>query len=110
MSTSAYDSFKSKIAADQLGAAAQRRAHQSLGRPLTAAEEALADALMQLYADGIEEPAAIADGLNRLAIPLLSSDKGSWTAELLHSELQALNAELDKAYQENGHNFQSATS
>lgn len=45
MDKSAGDSFKEKIAGDQLGDAAQRRVHQSLGRPLSAAEEAFADAL-----------------------------------------------------------------
>jgi hypothetical protein len=105
MDKSAGDSFKEKIAGDQLGDAAQRRVHQSLGRPLSAAEEAFADALMQLYADGVETPEAIAEGLNKLAIAPLSSDANSWTAELLHQELQALNADLDKAYQENGYNF-----
>jgi hypothetical protein len=101
MTTAAQDGFKDKIAAAQQTAEAWQRAHQSLGRPLSVAEEALADALMQLYADGVETPEAIAEGLNRLAIAPLSSGTGSWTAELLHDELETLNADLDAAYQEN---------
>ena len=102
MNKPAGDNFREKIAGDQLGAAAQRRAHQSLGRPLTAAEDALAEALMQLYAEGVETPEAIAEGLNRLAIKPPISGSGSWTAERLREELESLNADLDAAYQENG--------
>ena len=99
----AGDNFKEKIAGDQMGDAAQRRAHQSLGRPLSAAEDALAEALMQLYAEGVETPEAIAKGLNKMAIAPPLSGLGSWTAETLHNELEALNADLDAAYQENGY-------
>ncbi len=42
MTTAAQDGFKDKIAAAQQTAEARQRAHQSLGRPLSVAEEALA--------------------------------------------------------------------
>ena len=77
---------------------------QPLHRRLPAdEEEALADALMQIYADGIHAPDAVAESLNQRAVPPMSGKAGTWTAALLHRELQKLNADLDAAYEQNGH-------
>ena len=103
MGNSSGDVFRDKVTAFSRSADGQSRARQSLGRDMSSQEEALADALMQIYADGIHDPDAVADSLNRLAVPLVSGKAGTWTADLLHRELQSLNADLDAAYEKNGH-------
>ena len=47
-------------------------------------------------------PEAVAEGLTRLAVPAPSSGRTDWTADSVAKELAALNADLDKAYRENG--------
>ena len=103
MSTGSGDVFRDKVTAFSNSADGQSRARQSLGREMSSQEEALADALMQIYADGIHDPDAVADSLNRLGVPLASGKATTWTATLLKSELQALNAEFDEAYEKSGY-------
>jgi hypothetical protein len=77
-------------------------AHQSLGRPLSDREHALADALMAIHAGGITDPAGIAAALSGKGIAAPGSGRTVWTAALLEAELAAINADLDAAYLENG--------
>ena len=77
-------------------------AHQSLGRPLTEVESRLADALMNAYAEGAVGEQSIAEALLAKGVVRPSTGSVDWTAANLAAELQALNADLDAAYQENG--------
>lgn len=77
-------------------------AHQSLGRSLSKDEDLLADALMAIYSEGATSDAAIAAALGARGVARPSTGQSDWSAETLGAELQALNADLDAAYQENG--------
>ncbi len=96
------DAFKAVLAAakDELGR--PELAHQSLGRALTAEEEALAAALMEIYAAGASGPDAIAAALTERRVKVPSTGKTAWTGDTLAQEFALLNADLDGAYQENG--------
>ena len=96
------DAFKAVMAASQREQGRPELAHQSLGRTLSPQEEALADALMEIYAQGISGPDAVAAALAERAVASPSSGSTDWTAESVASELAALNADLDQAYEENG--------
>lgn len=76
---------------------------QSLARPLTPAELGLAEALEALFARGVHDFDAVAEGLQAMALPCPSGAAGPWTADLLHRELAAINAALDAAYAQAGH-------
>ena len=95
------DAFKARMAEAQASGRPEL-AHQSLGRALSEAEDRLADALMAVYAEGAEGEDAVATALVDKGVLRPSSQKADWTAENLAAELQALNADLDTAYQENG--------
>ena len=73
-------------------------ARQSLARPLTEAEVALATALERAFAEGIHDFAALADWLQRDGVPAPSGEASPWTREKLGAELSAINASLDDAY------------
>lgn len=77
-------------------------ATQSLGRSLTEAEDRFAEALMAIYAEGVKDETEIAAGLTARDVFRPSSLKVDWTAQTLAAELQALNADLDAAYAQNG--------
>ena len=79
-----------------------RLRHQSLGRPLTAEERALADALEAAFRTGEQDFEAVAGALERAGIKRPSGAPGPWSAAVLEQELKAINASLDKAYAENG--------
>ncbi len=75
---------------------------QSRGRELTADEQALADALEAIFSKGIHDMEAVASELTAAAVP--PPDSGAeWTAESLAQRLAAINAEIDKAFEENGY-------
>ena len=93
------DAFKAVLAAARSEAGRPELAHQSRGRPLSAAEDAFADALMAIYASGAE---AIAAALTEKGVSAPSSGDTVWTAESVAAELSVLNADLDTAYTENG--------
>lgn len=95
------DAFKAMMAAAR-AAGRPELAHQGRGRPLSKAEDALAEALMAIYGEGIKEQAALAVELVSRSVIRPSSGKSDWTAETLAAELQAINADLDAAYSENG--------
>ncbi len=96
------DAFKALMANAKFDLGRSDLPHQSLGRALTPEEEALADGLMQVYAEGASGPAAIAAGLAKRGVVSPQSGKADWTAESVARELAALNADLDRAYAENG--------
>lgn len=95
------DAFKALMATAKAGGRPEL-AHQSLARPLTGAESALADALMEIYAAGASEAPEVAAALAKRAIAMPSSGRTEWTAESLELELRTLNADLDAAYDSNG--------
>lgn len=96
------DAFKAVMAAAKFELGRPELPYQSLGRKLSPAEEALADALMEIYASGASGPDAVAAALAQKAVASPISGRTDWTADSLASELAALNADLDQAYQNNG--------
>jgi len=79
-----------------------RLRHQSLGRPLTAEESALAQALEKVFRAGAKDFEDVARALDRDGIKRPSGAAGPWTAAVLEQELVGINASLDAAYAENG--------
>jgi recombinase-like protein len=79
-----------------------RLRHQSLGRPLTADEIALAQALEKVFRAGAKDFEDVARALGRDGVKLPSGASGPWTAAVLEQELVRINASLDAAYAENG--------
>lgn len=100
-STARPDAFKEMMAAAR-AAGRPELANQGRGRPLTAEEDAFADALMAIYGEGITREAALAEALVARNVTRPSSGKPDWTEKTLASELQAINADLDAAYAANG--------
>lgn len=96
------DAFKAVMAAARADLGGPDLAHQSRGRDLSPAEEALADALMEIYTAGASGGEAVAAALAKKGVRSPSSGSTDWTAEILTQELAALNADLDRAYAENG--------
>ena len=72
--------------------------HQSLARPLTPAEQQLAQALEQVYASGRHEFALVVQALEQMQVARPSGAGGPWTLEVLEAELQQINSSLDAAY------------
>jgi hypothetical protein len=79
-----------------------RLMHQSLGRPLTPEERALADALEAVFRTGEQDFENVARALERDGVKRPSGAVGPWTAAVLEQELAKINASLDAAYAENG--------
>ncbi len=79
-----------------------RLMHQSLGRPLSAEERALADALEAAFRTGEQDFEAVAGALERGGVKRPSGGRGPWTAAVLEQELATINASLDAAYAQNG--------
>jgi hypothetical protein len=79
-----------------------RLMHQSLGRPLTPEERALADALEAVFRTGEQDFENVARALERDGVKRPSGAAGPWTAAVLEQELAKINASLDAAYAENG--------
>ncbi len=77
-----------------------RLATQGLRRPLTEAEQALADALEKIFASGEHDFTALARRLNEHSVAAPSGHNGPWTVALLESELKTINQSLDAAYAE----------
>jgi hypothetical protein len=80
----------------------ERLRRQSLGRPLTAEEEALAQAMETGFRSGEQDFEALAQALERDGVKRPSGATGPWTAATLEEELVRINASLDAAYAENG--------
>ena len=96
------DAFRQRIAAAD-GAADKPLKHQSLGRPLSADEAALADALMAIYGEGLRDFADVAAALTARGVKAPASGRTDWDVALMEAELTALNADLDAAYREAGY-------
>lgn len=96
------DAFKAVLAAAQTELGRPELAHQSLGRPLSEAEVALADGIMAAYASGVSGAEAVAAALTEKGVVSPTTGTADWTADSLSTELAALNANLDQAYAENG--------
>ena len=79
-----------------------RLMHQSLGRPLSAEERALADALEAAFRAGNKDFEDVARALQAAGVKRPSGTKEPWTAAVLEQELVNINASLDAAYAENG--------
>ena len=80
----------------------ERLRRQSLGRPLTADEEALAQAMEKVFRSGEQDFEALAQALTHDGVKRPSGATGPWTAAVLQEELVRINASLDAAYAENG--------
>jgi hypothetical protein len=79
-----------------------RLMHQSLGRPLTPEERALAEALEAAFSSGEQDFEGVARALERNGVKRPSGATGPWTAAVLEQELATINASLDAAYAQNG--------
>jgi hypothetical protein len=80
----------------------ERLRRQSLGRPLTSEEEALAQAMETIFRTGEQDFELVAKALERDGVKRPSGATGPWTAAVLEQELVRINASLDAAYAENG--------
>jgi hypothetical protein len=78
-----------------------RLARQSLRRPLTPEEDALAAALKDIFAAGTHDFAAVAAELQSRKVKRPSGEAAAWTLETLEQELIRINASLDAAYDAN---------
>lgn len=75
-----------------------RLATQAVRRAFTEQEQTLAAALEQIFATGEHDFQAVARLLNERNVSRPSGNTGEWTAEVLASELKAINESLDAAY------------
>ena len=78
-------------------------AHQSRGRGLEPAEEALATALMEIFGAGIHDFEKVAAELKERKVLAPRSGRTDWDLALLEEELSATNAAFDAAYAESGY-------
>jgi recombinase-like protein len=79
-----------------------RLMHQSLGRPLSAEERALADALEAVFRTGQHDFNEVARALERDGVKRPSGATEPWSVSVLEQELARINASLDAAYADNG--------
>ena len=80
----------------------QTLARQSLARPLSPSEQALAAALEAAFAAGQHDFTAVAASLQAKGIARPSGSKDPWTLADLETELATLNASFDAAYAKAG--------
>lgn len=71
---------------------------QALGRPLSAEEIELSNALGEIFASGQHDLTKVAAELERRGVTRPSGTRGTWTVEVLEAELKAINASLDAAH------------
>ena len=74
-----------------------RLMHQSLGRPLSTEERALADALEAAFRAGHQDFEDVARALEQAGVKRPSGVREPWTAAGLEQELAKINASLDAA-------------
>jgi hypothetical protein len=79
-----------------------RLAHQSRARELTAAEQAFARALEDVFATGTHAFPDVASALQSSGVARPSGSHEPWTESTLASELSAINLSLDDAYLQHG--------
>lgn len=97
------DAFKDRLSQRARDTSRPALANQCRGRELDQGEQALADALMQVYGTGAHDFAAVARGLVDQGVVAPKSGRTDWTEALLAEELAAINAELEAAYAEHGY-------
>jgi hypothetical protein len=97
------DAFKDRLSQRARDTSRPDLAHQSRGRPLTEAETALAQALMQVMGAGEQDFDRVAAALAQRGVAAPLSGRTDWDRALLEQELTALNADLDAAYAEHGY-------
>ncbi|WP_323035321.1 recombinase-like helix-turn-helix domain-containing protein [Pararhodobacter sp.] len=97
------DAFKDRLSQRARDTTRPALAHQSLGRPLTDAENALAAAMMDIMGTGQHDFAKIAAELAARGVVAPISGRTDWDVDLFASELSAINADLDAAYAEHGY-------
>lgn len=76
--------------------------HQSLGRAVSPAERAFADALEASFARGTHDFAAVCADLTAAGVAGPITGIVAWTPAALEAELSQLNADLDEAYAKHG--------
>ena len=79
-----------------------RLQHQSLGRPLTDSERALASAIEAVFSAGQHDFEDVVRALEQAGVKRPSGGPGPWTLTVLEHELAAINRSLDAAYDANG--------
>lgn len=72
---------------------------QGLKRALTPAELGLAEGLESIFRGGVMDYAQVALLLQQNGVQPPSGAAGPWSTALLESELEAINASLDRAYE-----------
>ncbi len=97
------DAFKDRLSQRARDTSRPALAHQSLGRPLSVAEAALAAAMMAIMGKREHDFAQVAAQLKAQGVVAPVSGRADWDEALLASELAALNADLDAAYADNGY-------
>jgi hypothetical protein len=97
------DAFKDRLSQRARDTSRPALAHQSLGRPLTEAEAALAVALMAVMGASEHDWDRVAAALSERGVVAPVSGRTDWDRALLEAELQSLNADLDAAYAEHGY-------
>lgn len=79
-----------------------RLKYQSLARPLTAEERALADAMLAFFRSRSTDFDALARALQERNVARPSGEAGPWTRDVVQTELARINADLDAAYAAHG--------
>ena len=96
------DAFKDRLAEAQAATGRPELAHQSVGRPTSEAETALATAMMEIYGEGANTLAEVAEKLTERGVKAPASGSTSWDAARLEAELKVANASFDESYQTDG--------
>lgn len=96
------DAFKDRLSERAQDTSRPALAIQCQGRALTPEEDALASAMMEIFVD-THDFDDVAKKLTERGITAPKSGSKDWTRNLLASELAAINAELDAAYEVNGY-------
>ncbi|MCT8997598.1 recombinase-like helix-turn-helix domain-containing protein [Chelativorans intermedius] len=97
------DAFKDRLSQHARDTSRPALAHQCRGRALDEREEALADALMEIYGEGVHDFAAVARRLSEKGVVAPRSGRTDWSEALLAEELETTNRALDAAYEANGY-------
>lgn len=92
------DAFKDRLSQRARDTSRPQLAHQCQGRALDTHEDALADALMEIFKSGTHDFTSVASELAARGVVAPRSGRTDWTLALLEQELAETNAELDKAY------------
>ena len=97
------DAFKDRLSQRARDTSRPALAHQCRGRELEPRENALAEALMDIYRSGNHDFAKVAAELAARGVEAPRSGRIDWDEALLAEELKATNALLEEAYAENGY-------